>query len=373
MKGLKCSKICRKKMFLPCCFWLVLLVFLELCVGFFLNTIDASALELTHGGTKSFTSGYIDLYRTDSSNFRQVQATYTDPYLRVTVPVLTPVTQFHLSLSSDIPANSIFVFNVRYKVVSGQSNNFGYMEFNGLSTGSAWTLLNQSCIDLEGLNYGAPAAGSTIVYAEEVTCTYTGFTNVALSHINTLQNNPIVTFKNTNTSTSSSNTDGYIYFSPVSTRQISWNGLTADDRAWLLQNLPSGGATPAQIEQAVVDAQETAREQEQQEVEQAYNDIQGDFEDNQDVEDISQQTTNLLSIISGFITAVSSPQISTCILPVDLRNYTGASFYEVDLCHLSPPSGITNVLNVIFLFFVLALAVSAVRIAISLFNEVTNN
>ena len=167
MKGLVlCFKKCLKKIFSPCYFSLFLLASLVLSVGFSHN---ASALALTHGSTESFTSGYIDLYRTDSSNFRQVSASYQDPYLRVTVPVLTPVTQFHLSLSDDIPANSIFVFNVRYKVVSGQSNNFGYFEYNGLATGSSWTLLDTSCetristSHLLGINNDATSLRSTIV------------------------------------------------------------------------------------------------------------------------------------------------------------------------------------------------------------------
>lgn len=102
-------------------------------------------------------------------------------------------------------------------------------------------------------------------------------------------------------------------------------------------------------------------------------DVQDGINDNQDISNISTKTTNLLSIITGFVNAISSPVGSTCILPIDLRNYRGAALYDVDLCHLSPPAGITNVLNVAFLFFVLALAVSAVRMIIQLYNEVTRN
>ena len=85
------------------------------------------------------------------------------------------------------------------------------------------------------------------------------------------------------------------------------------------------------------------------------------LEDNTDQQAIDTKMTSILSVIQGFIDAVVHPVVSTCILPIHLENFHNFGFYEVDLCHLSPPSGITNVLNVIFLFFVLGLAYSAIR------------
>lgn len=110
------------------------------------------------------------------------------------------------------------------------------------------------------------------------------------------------------------------------------------------------------------------RETERQELEQQSLDVQSQLENSEDLQSINSQTTNLISILQDFAFAVGRPVLSTCILPMDFRNYTGAGFYEVDLCRLNPPSGITNVLNVIFIFFVLGLAISAVYVIIQLYK-----
>lgn len=128
--------------------------------------------------------------------------------------------------------------------------------------------------------------------------------------------------------------------------------------------------TPAQIEQAIVDAQQQAREDERQELDSEASDYQGELEDNVDQQAIETKMSSILAIIEDFVFAIGRPVISTCILPMDFRAYTGAGFYEVDLCHLSPPSGITTVLNVVFIFFVLGLAYSAIRSVISMYKEV---
>lgn len=95
-----------------------------------------------------------------------------------------------------------------------------------------------------------------------------------------------------------------------------------------------------------------------------------DINNNTDQQAIDNKMTSIFSVIQNFVNAVIHPVISTCILPMDFRNYTGMGFYEVDLCHLSPPSGVTEVLNVIFIFFVLGLAYSAIRSVISMYKEV---
>lgn len=171
-----------------------------------------------------------------------------------------------------------------------------------------------------------------------------------------------------------------LQISPISVITLK-NGISQSDIQSLSNNITqaiedleisvegSAGATPEQIQDAIDEAIVNIVEQDQEQADE----IQADIEDNQDIASVESQTTNLLNIIIGFVNAISSPVGSTCILPIDLRNYRGAALYDVDLCHLSPPAGITNVLNVAFLFFVLALAVSAVRMIIQLYNEVTRN
>lgn len=117
----------------------------------------------------------------------------------------------------------------------------------------------------------------------------------------------------------------------------------------------------------------TIQNQSQNDRESLNNEAEGyqqDLEDNLDQQAIDTKMSSIMAIIEDFVFAIGRPVISTCILPMDLRNYTGASFYELDLCHLSPPSGITTVLNVVFIFFVLGLAYSAIRSVISMYKEV---
>ena len=108
----------------------------------------------------------------------------------------------------------------------------------------------------------------------------------------------------------------------------------------------------------------------QQEVAQNTTDTaQTSLEDNQDIATIENKTTSILVVLNNFLDILLHPRVSTCIMPIDLTAYVGASFYEVDLCHLSPPVGVTNVLNIIFVLFVVGLAVSAVRAILQLYKE----
>lgn len=293
---------------------------------------NASALELTHGSTQSFSSGYINI-NTGSSRY-QINCTVSDPDLGCSgVPVVYPVTQFHLSLSNDIPAGSIFTFNVYYRSISSQGSNFPTMEYHGISSGSAWTLLDQSCTtpSSNGLFNGF-SSGGNLIYESNLQCTYVGFTNVDLDHINTLLDAKIIRFKNTNVTPS---TDSYMSFSAVSTRLINWNGLTANDRAWLEEHMPEGSST-SDIESAI----ESAREDEKSEYEDQQEDVDGGADDAG--EEAEEATSSLIDTGRSIIETIRDTPATNCVIRIKSGAFdTG----NMNLCNV--PQQIRTVISTI--------------------------
>lgn len=108
-------------------------------------------------------------------------------------------------------------------------------------------------------------------------------------------------------------------------------------------------------------------------VQDAYDNAQSDFEDNSDIAQISNKVSTLLGVLTSAVTAVSNPSITNCIIPFDLSRYSGGVSTDVDLCYLSPPSGITNVLNVIVVGFMIVVIVSLIRSIFALYREVITN
>lgn len=326
------------------------------------TSAPASALQLTSGSIHSFTSGYInvfDLSAGASADYnRKIYGSLSDPNLVFTgIPVINTVRQFHLSLSDNIVANSIFTFNVEYKIVgtTPQAPNYQYY---GISSGSAWTLLDQSCVTPAQNGYGG-TANNSFYYESILQCTYVGFTNVTLDHISTQYNADIITFRNQNTS-ASGNIDASMHFSPVNARAISWNALTQEDRAWLESVLPAGTST-ADIEQAI----DSAREDEKDEYEQQAEDNESDINDaSADAEATGQ---SLLSILTGFLSVLTSAQPTNCNLDTTLIPHL--SIPAVNLCQNSPPSAIVVLGSLILIGFVVPLAYHLVKRLLALIGE----
>lgn len=81
------------------------------------------------------------------------------------------------------------------------------------------------------------------------------------------------------------------------------------------------------------------------------------------------QGQTLLQLISGFITAVSSPAGGNCRINMDLSGYAGGTNNTLDLCHLSPPAGITAVLSILLIVFVIRAVIKVVQAMIGLYRE----
>lgn len=343
------------------CRFSLLFVLLLLLASIF-TTKDANALELTHGRVHSFSSGYVNVFDASAGQSadynRKIYGSNNDPDLVVTgIPVINPVRQFHLSLSNKIEANSVFTFNVEYRIVGTVPQAPNYLYY-GISSGSAWTLLNQSCVTPSQNGYGG-TANNNYFYQSILQCTYVGFTNVDLDHISTQYNADIITFRNQNTS-ASGNMDGSIHFSPVNSRLISWNGLTTDDRAWLEEHIPSGTST-ADIESAI----DSAREDEKSE----YEDQADETENTANDESSAAQSTatSLLSVVGQFIGVLTSAQPTNCNLNGNLIPHLPIG--NLNLCQNDPPAAIVVLGSLLLIAFVVPLAYHTVKRMINLIGS----
>lgn len=358
MKGLKCKhKTFRQKtLFL----WL-LAVSVFFC-GFSLASSSASAVSATSVDQYAITpstSGFghvTDYVNYQWNNDYPLTQSANDYWVNLPFAGLANVNLMSLRLNKSIPANSLVSLKIVYTIQSVGTNS--YVIYNGLQFEHDRVYLYDSCINAYG--QPQPISGKYVT----LTCNYIFYNATETAIIDSTYGSHIF-----ETSVQTDVADHInVVISQPSSITLSNNGLSESDRQWLSANMP--GASSADIQSATESAIEQQREQERQEFDQESSDYQSDLEDNQDQQAIESKMTSIMGVINNFVVAIMNPVVSTCILPIDLRNYTGASFYEVDLCHLSPPSGITNVLNVIFIFFVLGLAYSAINSVVQMYKEV---
>lgn len=364
MRSLVCFNIFQKKTFSQCAFLVGLLACLALSVGFSLN---ADALSLTDNSGNYFMTGcqVEELGSSFNNGARVITGNFNgnDCFLTSDTAGLNfALSRLEVLLDRQIPKNSLVSFD--YTLTVGNVA----MTYYGISFRNAITLYDSCLTPYSAVSRPIGNTGTNTKISTQ--CSVTILTsNDKVSFSSDEQSRIAWIYSNPNTAGAAIAPSVELVISPGSWRQLSNDSLSADDRQWLLQHLPAD-SSPAQIEQAIVDAQQQAREDERQELDDEASDYQSELEDNPDQQAIETKMSSILAIIQDFVFAIGRPVISTCILPMDFRAYTGAGFYEVDLCHLSPPSGITTVLNVVFIFFVLGLAYSAIRSVISMYKEV---
>ena len=114
-------------------------------------------------------------------------------------------------------------------------------------------------------------------------------------------------------------------------------------------------------------------ENQRQEDQQTADDMVDDVEVDPNIGAVEAKTTSILTLLGQVLTAITNPTAGNCIIPFDISNYAGGTSTNVDLCHLSPPAGITTVLNIIFVGFVILMAISAVKTIFRLYKEATTN
>lgn len=359
MRGLECKcRIFPKKIFLSCFFLVAFLASLVLSVGFSLN---ASAISYGNSDT---------IYLITANSWATVPGSNpvvpfaSGDALVYTIPNNGTVTDFSFGLQRAL-SNNAHVISFTLNFNFGQSSQALYRS----PQWQAGVTLFDSCVG------GMDPSGSYV--KTSFSCHYTVLITGAIYQVRTVPN---LTWISNVPTGSGGNLE--ITVSPISSIPLVNSDLSSSDIQQLSSNITSAledleisvegsaGATPEQIQQATVSAIQQTQQSERQQLESEAQSAQNTLDNNSDQQAISTKFTSILAIIDNFVFAITHPTVSTCILPIDLRNYTGASFYEVDLCHLSPPSGITTVLNVIFIFFVLGLAYSAIRSVVQMYKEV---
>lgn len=80
-----------------------------------------------------------------------------------------------------------------------------------------------------------------------------------------------------------------------------------------------------------------------------------------------QQGTTLMSAFANFVNAVTGATPSDCVINMDMGNL---DLGNVDLCQLSPPSVLVAVGTVVSMALIIALSISTVNVALSLYKEV---
>lgn len=271
---------------------------IQLTDGTTRRATNSSYLKMTDGGTRqTFTASY-GLADTD---FQNLPANYY-------------VDNIRLNLSSYLPANTIFTFTVHYRV-KGSSTYTAGIEYFGWSSGSSWTLLDDSCINPE-----SSLVTNTSTWETTLTCTYTGFTNVRLDYIDNVDRTRLIRFLNPDSNQGWVNSNGQITIGYIDSRTINWNGLTQDDRDWLESILPDG-TTISDVQTGVENALETQSESEREELEDAQNDAEDTADDAG--EDAENATQSLREGISSIINLVRDTPASDCNIRINYRIDTG--------------------------------------------------
>lgn len=357
MKGLKWFKTLTRKIYH---LWRLLFFFLVAFVCSFGLSSNASALNLSEVHQHVIVSGSLGYPDSDNTTVPLVMFNRSgnDVYARLPYNQWPQWTQMHFQLDSAMPAGSIVTFNVTYNIHADSWQGSGRpVKYNGIQFEQNRILLYDSCKELvPGVQYGQN--GTEINFS----CTYMMYNQNNSSIIDTSYYSHILEIVDTSGSPVNYVT---VVAGPVKSLKLTSDGLSASDRQWLSENLP-GGANQSQIESAITNAQQSERAEYESEA----NESLSTLEENSDQLAIDTKMNSLFDVITGFVSVITTPVVSTCILPIHLENFHNFGFYEVDLCRLNPPSGLSTVLNVIFIFFVLGLAVSAIRSVVQMYKEV---
>lgn len=375
MKVLKCQK----KIFSLCSFWAVLL----LCTLFSLfgSTESVSAYNLGSTGRYSIMAGVGRRTQIITNNNGQIQ-TWNNPlvvngsvqFVETTSVNGGQVREVYLELQSDLP-KSLFHFSIRW-TTPGSRYNVNYM---GITPGGSWTLLDSTCFPQ--VEY----SNNSQTNATDIICDYYGYTE---GDINVLYMSGNIMNITTDGFIIVVNGVDYVEVSDVSggggsggysdleddittiinrlntnNTQNTYINYNIEDIKDLLEALQAGQLTEQDIENAIDNALESEKDQ--------YEQQQEDVEDsiNSSTTQAETQGTTLLGVLTGLITALTNPVGGNCTIDVDLSLYHGGTHNYVDLCHLSPPSGVSAILSIILIVVVVMGTIHIIKAMIGLYRE----
>lgn len=152
------------------------------------------------------------------------------------------------------------------------------------------------------------------------------------------------------------------YLSKLIYRVVDFDSLTTNDKDWLTYDFAEA------IAGAVAEGQKEADEEQKQQAETQASD--SETEANTQGGDSSTQGQTLLQAFSSFVSAITNVQPDqSCDLDVDFSGYASGLEATVDLCSISPPSGLTFIGSILLILFCVPLSISTVRRMVALFRS----
>lgn len=264
------------------------------------------------------------------------------------------ITAMNLNVSTPIPANSLVSFSISYDYLNDAGTGIKYY---GLQFEHNRSLLYDSCENIIGQNLYVANSGTHITW----TCTYVFYNQDQTSIIDSSYGSHI--FERIQP------TDNLIdvlniVIGPASSVQLTNNGLSANDRAWLESVIPDATSV-GQIEQGVKDAMDSVEDEQQAKYEQQAEDNEDDIDA---ASSAAQSTaTSLTSVLTQFLGILTSAQPTNCVLNGDLMPHLPLG--QLDLCQNSPPAAITALGSLILIAFVVPLAYHLVKRMLALIGS----
>lgn len=262
---------------------------------------------------------------------------------------------FDLRTVEEIPANSLVSFNITF-TMTNDSGPVGSLSYNGLQFEDGRTLIFDDCQD----------ASRNFTNYTTWTCSYLYYNPYATYYIQTRGGNHIIEVPQS----SSVSVVRNVVIGTPSAIQLTNDGLSASDRAWLESVLPDSTSI-GQIEQGVTDALENQSDSERTELEDAQDDASDAAEDSGD--EAEAQGQNLVNTVSGFVNGLKNVQASNCVIDIDLSLYHGGTHNSVDLCPQPRNTRVTTILttvgNILLAIAIIEITVDIIRELIYLWAE----
>lgn len=338
------------------------IAFLLVCLGTFLcfNFENAHAIEITTGGSSYFRACemFFDYppqngvrYDIPLTNGTPTNSSYDCAMSKQFAPGQElKLTNIKLYTEGAIEANELINFDISYRLSqeSSMSDTYLMFDYQGLQFGNpadGVILLNENCQDENTQQHSM----------RTLTCSYLALTTDRLTSIRSFAGSTILYALN-----SSQNTQLQVRISGFTTRRISYNGLSSNDRAWLESVLPDS-TTVGEVEQAI----DNARESEKDEYENQADENEQTANDNSSA---AQGTaTSLLSVVGQFIGVLTSAQPTNCNLNGNLVPHLPLG--QLNLCQNSPPAAITILGSLLLIAFVVPLAYHTVKRMLALIGS----
>ena len=256
------------------------------------------------------------------------------------------LSRLYIAYKSGPSTAALISFDISWTISSPNTAFIAY--YNGLKFKPTTVLLNDSCANTAGVPI---EDGTNIQYT--FNCSYLVYVSRGKQAIDTEAGSYIFNAPGTN-STLTVRTGAASYV------ELTNDSLSASDKAWLQEHLPSGTSS-ADIESGI----ESARESEKEE----YEDQAQDNEDTAEEESSAAQSTatSLLSVVGQFVGVLTSAQPTNCNLNGDLIPHLPLG--NLDLCQLDPPPVIVIIGSLSLIAFVVSLSYFTVKRMLALIGS----